>query len=368
MDYRYFSSESVAAGHPDKICDQISDAILDACLTQDRYSHTAVECLATINHLTLAGEIKSKAQVDIIKVARDVIKKLDYDDPLLQFTYMSPIDNFIHQQSPDIAKGVDRGGAGDQGMMFGYATSETPELMPMPIMIAHALVRKMDKIRVNKILSYLRPDGKSQVKVRYEKGKPVAVERVILAVPHKPAITNNKLKNDLLNLVVKPVLSKYGFDCNLKNLIVNGTGRWEIGGPASDTGVTGRKIIVDTYGGMGKHGGGCFSGKEPTKVDRGGAYATRFIAKNIVAHHLSLRCEVQVAYVIGRKQPVVRAIETFGTHLIDKKKIEKFAWNLLDLSVSGIVNGLNLLHPIYKNTACYGHFGRNEFPWEKIMH
>jgi len=168
--------------------------------------------------------------------------------------------------------------------------------------------------------------------------------------------------------VVKPVLSKYGFDCNLKNLIVNGTGRWEIGGPASDTGVTGRKIIVDTYGGMGKHGGGCFSGKEPTKVDRGGAYATRFIAKNIVAHHLSLRCEVQVAYVIGRKQPVVRAIETFGTHLIDKKKIEKFAWNLLDLSVSGIVNGLNLLHPIYKNTACYGHFGRNEFPWEKIMH
>lgn len=366
MNYRFFTSESVAAGHPDKICDQISDAILDACLSQDKNSHTAIECLATVNHLTLAGEVKSKAKVDFVKVARKVIKSLGYTDPAYNFTYNSPIDNFIHQQSPDIAVGVDNGGAGDQGMMFGYATDETRELMPLPIILAHKLVKELDKVKYSKKLPYLRPDGKSQVKVRYEKGVPRSVDCVVLAVPHNPKIRNGELKKELFTHVVKPVLKRYGYDCKLDDLIVNGTGRWEIGGPASDTGVTGRKIIVDTYGGMGRHGGGCFSGKDPSKVDRSGAYAARFIAKNIVARKMASRCEVQVAYVIGRRLPIAKAVETFGTEKADKKKIEKFAWDLLDLSVPGIIAGLNLLRPIYQKTAVYGHFGRSQFPWEKI--
>ena len=367
MNYSCFSSESVASGHPDKICDQISDGILDACISEDKYSHVAVESLVTVDRVVLAGEIKSKAKIDFIKVTRGIIKKLGYTNPLFEFTYLSPIDNFLHLQSPDIARGVDKGGAGDQGMMFGYATSETPEFMPLPITIAHALVRNMDKAREEKTLSYLRPDGKSQVKVRYEKRKPKCIEQVILAVPHNSDIGNNEMKKDLFKYVVQPAILKYGFDIATKDLIVNGTGRWEIGGPSSDTGLTGRKIIVDTYGGMGRHGGGCFSGKDPTKVDRSAAYAARFIAKNIIAHEMASRCEVQVAYVIGKKQPVLQAIETFGTELIDKKKIEKYAWNLLDLSVPGIIKGLDLLHPFYKKTASYGHFGRNEFNWEKTV-
>lgn len=367
MNYRYFISESVASGHPDKICDQISDAILDACLVQDKYSHTGVECLATVDHLTLAGEIKSKANVDFVGIARKIIKKLGYTDPIYNFTYNCPIDNFIHQQSSDIALGVDKGGAGDQGMMFGYAVNETLELMPLPIILAHNLVKELDKIRHKKILPYLRPDGKSQVKVRYEKGNPKSVDCVILAVPHDPKIGNGELKKELLKHVVTPVLKRYGYDCEPDNLIINGTGRWEIGGPASDTGLTGRKIIADSYGGMGRHGGGCFSGKDPSKVDRSGAYAARFIAKNIVAHKMAARCEVQIAYVIGRRAPIAKAIETFGTELIDKRKIEKFAWDLLDPSVPAIIKGLNLLQPIYQKAACYGHFGRPEFPWEKIV-
>jgi S-adenosylmethionine synthetase len=367
MNYRYFTSESVASGHPDKICDQISDAILDECLSQDKYSHTAIECLATVNHLTLAGEVKSRAKVDYQAVARKVIKRLGYVDKIFNFSFKSPIDNHIHQQSDDIAKGVDSGGAGDQGMMFGYATDETKILMPLPIILAHRLVEKLDLVRERKIISYLRPDGKSEVKVRYEKSIPKAVERVVLAVPHDPKIGNNELKKDLLKYVVKPVLHMFGFDCDLKDLMVNGTGKWEIGGPASDTGLTGRKIIVDTYGGMGRHGGGCFSGKDPSKVDRSATYAARFIAKNIIAAGFAARCEVQVAYVIGRKQPIAKAIETFGTERKDKKKIERFAWDLLDLSVQGIIKGLDLLRPIYLKTACYGHFGRNGFPWEKVI-
>lgn len=367
MNYKFFTSESVCSGHPDKICDQISDSILDACLAQDKKSHTAIECLATVNHLTLAGEVKSKAKVDFVKTARKVIKSLGYVDPIYNFSHESPIDNFIHKQSADISVGVDKGGAGDQGMMFGYATDETRELMPLPIMLAHRLVMQLDLVRKKKILPYLRPDGKSEIKVLYEKMIPKSVEQVVLAVPHDPKYTNGHLKRDLYKNVVKPVLSSYGFYCSEKDFIVNGTGRWEIGGPASDTGVTGRKIIVDTYGGMGRHGGGCFSGKEPTKVDRGGAYATRFIAKNIVGHKLARRCEVQVAYVIGQRQPLSKAIETFGTENADREKIEKFAWSLLDLSVPGIIKGLNLLQPIYQKTATYGHFGRNGFPWEKIV-
>lgn len=367
MNYKYFTSESVAAGHPDKICDQISDAILDACILMDKYSHTGVECLATVDHLTLAGEIKSKAKVDFVSIARKMIKKLGYTDPIYNFTFKSPIDNFIHQQSADIALGVDKGGAGDQGMMFGYATTETPEFMPLPLVLAHNLVKEVDRLKYSKKLSYLRPDGKSQVKVRYEKGIPKSVDGVVLAVPHDPKIGNAELKQELFKNVVKPVMGKYGFYCNVNDLIVNGTGRWEIGGPASDTGLTGRKIIIDTYGGMGRHGGGCFSGKDPSKVDRSGAYAARFIAKNIVARKMAKRCEVQIAYVIGKRQPMAKAVETFGTEFVDKKKIEKFAWDLLDLSVPGIIKGLNLLQPIYLKTAAYGHFGRSEFPWEKIV-
>lgn len=367
MNYRFFTSESVASGHPDKICDRISDAILDACISQDKYSHTGVECLVTVDHITLAGEIKSRAKVDFVKIARSIIKNLGYTDKIHNFSYRSPVDNFIHQQSPDIALGVDKGGAGDQGMMFGYACSETPEYMPLPIILAHNLVKELDRVRNRKILSYLRPDGKSQVKVRYEKGMPKSVDMVILAVPHDPKIGNGELKKELLKYVVTPILKRFGYSCELNNLIVNGTGRWEIGGPASDTGLTGRKIIVDTYGSMGRHGGGCFSGKDPSKVDRSGAYVARFIAKNIIARKLAARCEVQIAYVIGRRQPIAKAVETFGSELTDKKKIEKFAWNLLDLSVPGIIKGLNLLQPIYKKTACYGHFGRPEFPWEKII-
>ena len=369
MNYQYFTSESVAAGHPDKICDQISDAILDACLAQDPCAHVAVEALATINHLTLAGEIKIKkgAKIDYENVARGVIKDLGYTNHLYNFSYKSPILCLIHEQSADIACGVDAGGAGDQGMMFGYATNETPELMPLPIILAHRLVERMDQVREKKVLPYLRPDGKSEVKVCYERGKPKSVERVVLAVPHDPKISNEQLKRDLTAKVVKPVLKKYGFEPPREELIVNGTGRWEIGGPASDTGVTGRKIIVDTYGGMGRHGGGCFSGKEPTKVDRGAAYAARYVAKNVVAKGLVDRCEIQVAYVIGQREPLTRAIETFGTARAEKKTIEKFAWNLLDLSVPGIVKGLNLLQPIYRKTAAYGHFGRDNFPWEKIV-
>lgn len=367
MNYKYFTSESVAAGHPDKICDQISDAILDACLSQDKYSHTAVECLATVNHLILAGEVKSKAKADFIKIAINVIKKLGYTDSLYNFTYNSPIENYIHQQSADIAIGVDKGGAGDQGMMFGYAIDETPEFMPLPIILAHKLVKRMDEVRTKKVLSCLRPDGKSQVKVRYEKNFPKSVDNVVLAVPHDPKISHAKLKQELYRHVVKPVLAEYGYGCTIDNIIVNGTGRWEIGGPASDTGLTGRKIIVDTYGGMARHGGGGFSGKDPTKVDRIGAYAARFIAKNIVAHKMAKRCEIQLAYVIGQRQPFAKSIETFATETVDKSKIEKFAWSLLDLSVGGIIKGLNLLQPIYFKTACYGHFGRSEFPWEKIV-
>lgn len=367
MNYKYFTSESVASGHPDKICDRISDAILDACLTRDKFSHTGIECMATADHLILAGEVKSKARVDYAKVARKIIRQSGFSDPIFNFTDKSPIDVFIHQQSSDIAVGVDNGGAGDQGMMFGYATNETEELMPLPIILAHNLVKEMDMAREKKVLPYLRPDGKSMVNVRYENNMPKNVDSVILAVPHDPKISKEELKTELFAKIVKPVLSRYGYECLESDLIVNGTGRWEIGGPVSDTGLTGRKIIVDTYGGMGRTGGGCFSGKDPSKVDRSGAYATRFIAKNIVARKMAGRCEIQIAYVIGKKQPVVRAVETFGTENIDKKKIEKFAWEILDLSVGGIIKGLNLLRPIYLPTACYGHFGRKEFPWEKIL-
>ena len=367
MNYKLFASESVAAGHPDKICDQTSDAILDAALKVDPGSRVAVECLVTKNRMVIAGEVTCPQDLPYEQIARSLIKDLGYTKAEFNFDHQhTPIEVYVHRQSPDIAQGVNVGGAGDQGMMFGYATTETPELMPLPITLAHRLVEKMDQVRETKIIPYLRPDGKSEVVVRYDQGKPQEVERVVLAVPHDPDIKPNQIKADLLTHVVQPVLARYKFKNN-GHFVVNGTGRWIIGGPSSDTGVTGRKIIVDTYGGMGRHGGGCFSGKDPTKVDRSAAYACRYLAKNIVAAGLASRCEVQVAYVIGQAQPLARAIETFGTAKKPLKVIEDFAWNLLDLSVPKILEQLDLRQPIYRHTASYGHFGRPGFPWEKVV-
>lgn len=365
----HFTSESVAAGHPDKICDQISDAIVDAALAVDPTARVAVETLVTTNRIVLAGEVTCKKKLDYEKIARKTIKSLGYSRDIYGFTYKSPISVYIHEQSPDIAGGVDDGGAGDQGMMFGYATNETPEYMPMPLVLAHRIVERMDEMREKNIMPYLRPDGKSEIKVIYENDKPVAVDRIVIAVPHDPKITNAKLRHTLYEKVIKPVLKRYKLKAPKEDtVVVNGSrGKWEIGGPASDTGVTGRKIIVDTYGAFSRHGGGAFSGKDPTKVDRSGAYAARFIAKNIVAHGFADRCEVRVAYVIGHREPLARAIETYGTEKKSMRDIESYAWSLLDLSVPGILTGLNLRRPMYRETARYGHFGRNGFPWEKIV-
>lgn len=368
MNYKLFTSESVCSGHPDKICDQISDAILDACYRQDFYSRVAVETLVTTNQVVLAGEVTTKANVNFEKITRIVIKNLGYDQPIYNFDYQSAqVSVAIHEQSADIAKGILALGAGDQGMMFGFACRETPQLMPLPITLAHEITRGIDQARVKKILPYLRPDGKSQVTVKYRDGQPIKVVKVITAVPHNPLITNRKLSQDLYEVVIRPSLASYGYAIDFKHTITNGTGHWEIGGPTSDTGVTGRKIMVDSYGAYARIGGGCFSGKDPTKVDRSAAYVARFIAKNIVAKKLAEKCEVQLAYVIGKSKPVAKAIETFGTATKSLAHIEKFAWSLLDLSVSGIIEGLNLRQPIYQKTAAYGHFGRPGFPWEKIV-
>jgi len=366
MNYQVFTSESVAAGHPDKICDQISDAILDEAIKAYPKSRVAVETLVTKDHCVLAGEVTCPKTLDFAQIARNVIKDLGYTREDFGFWYKSLIEVYIHQQSPDIAMGVDDGGAGDQGMMFGYACEETPELMPLPIMLAHTLMIVKDEA-MSSSLNYLKPDGKSEVRVTYEKGVPKAVTGVVLATPHEDQISSAQLEEDLFQKVVVPSLNKYGFAIKKKDLVINGTGRWIWGGPATDTGVTGRKIIVDSYGGMARIGGGCFSGKDPTKVDRSGAYGARFIAKNIVAAGLASRVEVQVAYIIGKKEPLTNEIETFGTNKVSLAKIRKFADNLLDLSPLSIINNLKLRQPIYLKAAAYGHFGREGFPWEKII-
>lgn len=363
-----FTSESVCAGHPDKICDQISDAILDEVLKQDPTSHTGVETMAGFRKLVIAGEIKTKAKVNYEKIARREIERLGYTVPGWDFYHGCDIDVLIHTQSPEIAVGVDKKGAGDQGMMFGYACNDYPKsMMPMPITLAHALTYAMDEAREKKIIPYLRPDGKSQVTVEYKNGKPHKVITVVLAVPHKESVKLVEVKEDLYKKVVKPVLEKHGFKVSKKDLIVNGTGVWHKGGPASDSGLTGRKIVVDTYGGYARVGGGAFSGKDPTKVDRSGAYAARFLAKNIVAHKLADKVEVSLAYFIGAKKPVMQEAETFGTSKKSDKVIKDFMHKLLDTSVEGILQGLNLRRPIYLPTAAYGHFGRADFPWEKIV-
>jgi S-adenosylmethionine synthetase len=367
VNYRLFTSESVCAGHPDKVADQVSDAIVDAVYAQDPLGRVAVETLVTRNQTVLAGEVTTTATVDFEAVARRTIRRLGYTEAEYEFTDGCDIFTRIQRQSPEIAMGVDEGGAGDQGMMFGYATDETPELMPLPITLAHALCEAMDRARESKQIAYLRPDGKSQVTVLYERGRPVRVDTVVLAVPHDPDIQNEQIGADLYGQIVVPLLKRYGFGVERSQLIVNGTGRWIIGGPASDTGLTGRKIVVDGYGGMARVGGGAFSGKDATKVDRSGAYGARYLAKNIVAAGLAERAEVQLAYVIGKSQPVGQAIETFGTAKADPAAIEAFAAEVLDTSVRGIIDGLRLRRPLYERAAAYGHFGRADFPWEQVV-
>jgi S-adenosylmethionine synthetase len=367
-----FASESVCAGHPDKVADQISDAILDALLTQDKFSHTAVEVLVADNRVVLAGEVKTTAVIDFEEIARTEIRRLGYTDPSWGFSDKSPIENYIHKQSPEIAVGVDGHGAsqdqgaGDQGMMFGFATNETPEYLPLPITLAHALTRAIDTAREQLTLSYLRPDGKSQVVVNYENGKPIGIEHVTIAVPHSEKVAVAQVRKDVYEQIVTPVLAKYGYEITPEQLIVNGTDAWYIPGPSSDAGLTGRKIVVDGYGGFARVGGGAFSGKDPSKVDRSGAYAARYIAKNIVAAGLAAECEVALAYYIGAHEPVSFTINTFETGTKSEEEIYAFAKKLLIPSVKNIVEQLNLRRPIYRQTAAYGHFGRSEFPWEVV--
>lgn len=365
MNNYTFTSESVCAGHPDKICDSISDAILDEVLRQDAKGRVAVETVASFNRVFIVGEVTANAKVDFEKTARKRIKDLGYTDPYLNFSDKSLIEVFVHEQSPEIAAGVKPKGAGDQGMMFGFAVNETKTLMPLPITIAHRLAQRIDEVRERKILNYLRPDGKTQITIEYKNGKPYRVNQVVIAVPHKEKIKLEYVKKDIYKKVVSKVLDEFGFRVSEKDLIVNGTGIWHMSGPAVDSGLTGRKIVVDTYGGYARVGGGCFSGKDPTKVDRSGAYAARFLAKNIVREKLADKAEVRLAYFIGAKKPTMQEVETFGTEKVPKKVIKDFMSKILDTSVKGILEGLNLQRPIYLPTSTYGHFGREQFPWEK---
>jgi len=363
-----FTSESVCAGHPDKICDAISDAILDAALAVDPHARTGVETVAGANRIALFGEIKTTAKLNFEQIARDKVRQLGYTEPAWGFGAESEFSSDLHLQSPDIALGVDQDGAGDQGMMFGYACDETPELMPLPITLAHALARRIDEARERGELPWLRPDGKAQVTVRYEHGKPVGVEKVVAAVAHSEAVPASQVRAETITAVIGPVLARYRFNLPAdENIVINGTGLWHIPGPESDAGLTGRKIVVDTYGGYARVGGGAFSGKDPSKVDRSGAYAARYIAKNIVAAGLATKCEVGLAYVIGQPEPLMQTIETFGTAVVDETTLHAFKDSLIDTSVRGIIETLDLRRPIYSQTSAYGHFGKPDLPWEQIV-
>ena len=364
-----FTSESVCAGHPDKICDAISDALLDAILAKDPHGRTGIETVAGANQICLFGEIKTTAKIDFEKVVRAKVKELGYINPAWGFSQESTFSNDIHEQSPDIAVGVDHDdGAGDQGMMFGFACDETPELMPMPIMLAHSLTKKIDETRQRGVLKWLRPDGKSQVTVEYKNGKPVAIAKAIVAVAHDKKTSPAEVRKGIIEKVIKPVLETYGFKLPAdKNITVNGTGVWHIPGPESDAGLTGRKIVVDGYGGYARVGGGAFSGKDPSKVDRSGAYAARYIAKNIVAKGMATKCEVGLAYVIGHPKPLMRTIDAFGTATVSQEELETYADKLIDTSVKGIIDKLNLRRPIYSQTSAYGHFGKPDLPWEQMV-
>ncbi len=369
---RIFTSESVSEGHPDKIADQVSDAVLDAILTKDKHARVACETLVKNGMVMVAGEITTTAWVDIEHIARETIRDIGYNNPSYGFdSEACAVVSAIGKQSPDIALGVDHRddkdlGAGDQGLMFGYATNETPELMPAPIMYAHRLVKKQSEIRKSGQLKWLRPDAKSQITIRYEKDKPVAVDCVVLSTQHDPDIAQKELQEAVMELIIKPVIPANWLHKDTKYFI-NPTGRFVVGGPVGDCGLTGRKIIVDSYGGMARHGGGCFSGKDPSKVDRSGAYVARYVAKNIVAAGLADRCEVQISYAIGIPQPTSILVETFGTHKIPEEKIAELVKQHFDLRPRAIIDVLNLLNPIYKQTAAYGHFGRDDLnlPWEK---
>ncbi|MBU2229135.1 methionine adenosyltransferase [Patescibacteria group bacterium] len=368
-----FTSESVTEGHPDKVCDQISDAILDELLKQDKSSHAGIETFATTGLVIVGGEIRTKGYVDVADIARKTIKDIGYDDHSIGFHWEDcGVMVTINEQSADIAQGVDSGkgkfkeqGAGDQGLMFGYATDETREYMPLPIALAHKLAYRLSALRKNKTLPYLRPDGKSAVAVEYENGKPKRIDTVIIATSHNENISSKKLEHDVISKVIKPVCGKY-IDSKTR-FFVNATGKFVKCGPPADAGLTGRKIIVDTYGGHGSHGGGAFSGKDPSKVDRSASYMARYIAKNIVAAGLATKCEVQLAYVIGYAKPISVLVDTKGTGKIPESKIVQLVKKNFPMTPAGIINHLKLLRPIYKKTAAYGHFGRNDkdFTWER---
>jgi len=366
-----FTSESVTEGHPDKVCDKVSDSILDEFLKGDPDSRVAVETMTTTGFVGVAGEVTSKTSFDIESVIRRTIAEIGYNDPALKFDSNScEVMIKLDKQSPDISQGVTADdykeqGAGDQGLMFGYATNETKELMPLPILLAHKLTKKLTDVRKNGALSWVRPDGKSQVSVRYEDHKPKQLETIVISTQHSPDITHEEITQQITEDVIKPVCGELWND-EIK-IHVNPTGKFEIGGPHGDAGLTGRKIIVDTYGGMGRHGGGAFSGKDPSKVDRSACYMSRYVAKNIVAAGLADRCEVQVAYAIGVAKPVSLMVSTFGTQKISEREIENLVNSNFDMRPAEIVKHLDLKKPIYKNTAAYGHFGRelDEFTWEK---
>ena len=383
MSKKLFTSESVTEGHPDKICDQISDSILDAIYTEDPTARVACETAVTTGLVLVMGEISTKCYIDIPKIVRNTIREIGYDRAKYGFDCDTcAVLTSIDEQSADIAMGVDKAleakrgemsdnqieaiGAGDQGMMFGFACDETPELMPMPISLAHKLTRRLSEIRKDGTLDYLRPDGKSQVTVEYDDDKPVRVDTVVISTQHSQEIDHDTLERDIMELVVKPVIPAELLDKDTKYFI-NPTGRFVVGGPQGDSGLTGRKIIVDTYGGYARHGGGAFSGKDPTKVDRSAAYAARYVAKNIVAAGLAKKCEVELAYAIGVAKPVSILVDTFGTGLIPDDKINELIHKNFDLRPAAIIQTLNLRRPIYKKTAAYGHFGRNDadFTWEK---
>ena len=373
MSEMLFTSESVTEGHPDKISDQISDAILDAMLDQDTASRVACETLVTTGMVVVAGEVTTKAWVDMQKVVRDTVREIGYTDSNMGFDFNTcAVLISLDKQSPNIAQGVNEGegahteqGAGDQGLMFGYACDETPELMPLPIQLAHRLTERLSHVRKDGTMDYLRPDGKSQVTVRYVDGMPKSVDAVVISTQHAEEVSQSQLHEDIKKNVISHVIpEKYLNDSTQYH--INPTGIFVIGGPQGDCGLTGRKIIVDTYGGMGRHGGGAFSGKDPSKVDRSAAYAARHVAKNVVAAGLASRCEVQLAYAIGVAEPVSVSVETFGTNKIDESKIIELIRNNFELKPAGLIRALNLLRPIYQKTAAYGHFGREipEFTWE----
>ncbi len=366
-----FTSESVSEGHPDKVCDAISDAILDALLKDDPESRVAVETFVTTGLVLVGGEVTTKSYVEIPEVVRKTVREIGYTEAEYKFDSEScSVLNAIHAQSPDIAMGVDKGGAGDQGLMFGYACDQTPEYMPMPIVFAHKLVKRLATIRKNhkNLMPYLRPDAKSQVTVEYdEENNPIRVDAVVISTQHDKGVRQSKIKKDVIENVIKKVIPDKYLDKNTK-YFVNPTGRFEIGGPHGDSGLTGRKIIVDTYGGWAPHGGGAFSGKDPSKVDRSATYAARWVAKNIVAAKLAKECLVQVAYAIGVPQPVSIHISTKGTGIVADRELEKMVADTVDLTPAGIINRLDLRRPIYRKTSAYGHFGRKEkeFTWEKL--